>query len=301
MNRARNYRYKLVDVFTKVPFQGNQLAVFPDAVGLDDVTMQNIAAELKLTETTFVFPASLADCVADVRIFTPFKEMIFAGHPTIGTAYVLLDEGRIATSISDFKLQEKVGRVPVRVARENGDLIWLQTPAIRWGKNYDPALCAAVLGLNESDLQGCAPQWLSAGNPTLFIPLHSPDMVDRAWFGADGMRQLREADSEQEPFCVFVFAPTTDGAYSRMFAPEYGIAEDPATGSSTGPLAAYMMKHQLALARDGTRWVSEQGVKMSRRSRLHVQIRGPSGSVGIDVGGYVTPIGEGQMNIRAQA
>ncbi|HEX8942135.1 MAG TPA: PhzF family phenazine biosynthesis protein, partial [Gemmatimonadaceae bacterium] len=100
-----------------------------------------------------------------------------------------------------------------------------------------------------------------------------------------------------EPSCTFVFAPTTEGAYSRMFAPEYGILEDPATGSSTGPLAAFMMRHHLVSSAGGTRFVSEQGTKMGRRSILHVAIHGEGGADGIDVGGYVTPVATGEMTL----
>ena len=102
---------------------------------------------------------------------------------------------------------------------------------------------------------------------------------------------------DDEAFCVFVFTPTDEGAYSRMFAPEYGIQEDPATGSSTGPLAAYMMNHGLVLASAGARFLSEQGTKMGRRSVLYVQIHGEQGLAGIDVGGYVAPVAEGTLRI----
>ena len=98
-----------------------------------------------------------------------------------------------------------------------------------------------------------------------------------------------------EPVLVFVFAPTATGAYSRMFAPEYGIIEDPATGSATGPLAAYMLSHGLAPGRSGTRFISEQGTKMGRRSFLHIELHGEQGADGIEVGGYVTPVAEATM------
>jgi trans-2,3-dihydro-3-hydroxyanthranilate isomerase len=285
----KSYRYLLVDVFTQEQFQGNQLAVFPDARGLDDASMQRIAREFNLPEVTFVFPASLAGCVADVRIFTPLKEMLFAGHPTIGTAFVLRSEGLVAPSAEEFRLQVKVGPVPVRVD-DGGAILWLKTPPIQWGRTYDPALCARVLGLNPADLDARhAPQRLSAGNPTLLVPLRTTELVDRAWLSLDGMQRLRGDDSEL--FCVFIFAPTKAGAYSRMFAPEYGIAEDPASGSATGPLGAFMKKHGLV---SGARFVSEQGAKMGRRSLLHVHIHGPDD---IDVGGHVTPVGEGSIRV----
>src|ERR1700685_72757 len=130
MKAQRSYRYWVVDVFTEQPLEGNSLAVFPNASGLDDDTMQRIARELNLSETTFVFPATRADCIADVRIFTPAKELVFAGHPTIGTSFVLLEERMVANGVDHFVLQEKVGPVPIRVERGPRPLIWLRTPPI---------------------------------------------------------------------------------------------------------------------------------------------------------------------------
>src|SRR5450755_2818716 len=103
------YRYRVVDVFTEHPLEGNPLAVFPDATGMDDVTMQKIAKELNLSETTFVLPPSRPNCLARVRIFTPTREMVFAGHPTIGTSWVLLDEKVVPPDVERFALDEKVG------------------------------------------------------------------------------------------------------------------------------------------------------------------------------------------------
>src|SRR3954452_20007640 len=112
-------RYRVVDVFTQRALEGNALAVFTDARGVDDVTMQKIAREMNLSETTFVLPATRADCAACVRIFTPSREMMFAGHPTVGTSFVLIDEGIVRSE--SFSLEEKVGPVPVRV--DEGQMI----------------------------------------------------------------------------------------------------------------------------------------------------------------------------------
>jgi len=295
MGAEREYRYRVVDVFTERVLEGNALAVFPDASGLDGALMQRIARELNLPETTFVLSPTRADCTARVRIFTPLKEMRFAGHPTLGTAFVLRDEGYVPVKTGDFVLEEEVGTVPVRVDASEQPMFWLRTPPIETGRHYDAALCATVLGLDRSDLLDCAPQRLSAGNPTIFVPLRNRDAVDRAWIDLAGMKTLRGADAE--PVCVFVFTPMADGAYSRMFAPEYGIAEDPATGSSTGPLAVYMMRHGLVASIDGTRFVSEQGVKMGRRSSLYVQVHGDNGAIGIEVGGHVTPVASATMRL----
>jgi trans-2,3-dihydro-3-hydroxyanthranilate isomerase len=295
MTGKRTFRYRVVDVFTTQALEGNALAVFPNSAGIDDATMQRIARELNLSETTFVAPATRADCAAQVRIFTPAREIVFAGHPTVGTSFVLLEEGMVPKNSERFALDEKIGAVPVRVEKGERPLIWLTTPPIRYGKTYDRAVCARVLGLELKDLLDVAPQHVSAGNPTIFIGLRDKAAVDRAWLDSTGLAALKGGDPD--PVCTFVFAPTPEGAFSRMFAPEYGIAEDPATGSSTGPLASYMMRHKLISGAAGTRWVSEQGTKMSRRSLLHVQINGDQGAQGIEVGGYVTPVSEATMTL----
>jgi trans-2,3-dihydro-3-hydroxyanthranilate isomerase len=291
MPSAQSYRYRVVDVFTDTSLEGNPLAVFADARGLDDAAMQAIARELNLSETTFVLPATRPDCIACVRIFTPANEMKFAGHPTVGTSYVLLDEGMVPAGTTRFFLEEKVGAVPIRVDAQK--LIWLRTPPISDGASVDRSVCARALGLTTGDLLELPPQILSAGNPAVFIPLRDPATVDRARLSSDGAATL--ARYHPEPLCVFPFAPVASGAYSRMFAPELGVYEDPATGSATGPLAAYMMRHKLVSTRAGTRFVSEQGTKMKRRSMLHVQIFGDNGSDGIDVGGQVAPLTEAVM------
>ncbi|HMF76382.1 MAG TPA: PhzF family phenazine biosynthesis protein [Bryobacteraceae bacterium] len=280
--------YRIVDVFTRHRREGNPLAVFPDGEGLDTSTMQSVAGELNLSETVFILPSTRPDCAARLRIFTPTREMQFAGHPTVGASFVLLDEGIVPKDSERFVLEEGVGPVPIRVEPGDRPLIWLTTPAIHDGPVFDRALCAEVLCLDAADLLTPTPQLLTAGNPAIFIALKDAAAVDRAALDAAGMRKLR--GNYADPLCVFVFTPTPEGAYSRMFAPEYGIIEDPATGSVTGPLAAYMLRHNLVSGAPGTRFISEQGTKMGRRSLLHVQLHGERGSTGIDIGGYVTPL-----------
>ena len=286
-------RYRVVDVFTDSPFEGNALAVFPDASGLDTETMQKIAKEFNLSETTFVFPSTRPDCAAFVRIFTPGQEMDFAGHPTVGTAYVLMDEGMVSAGTGNFILEERVGPVPIRVDKGSDPLIWLRTPPITSGIKFDRSICAKALGLDIEDLYDINPQVLSAGNSTVFIPLKTREAVDKAWYNFQAVSALR--DQYPEKISLFIFTPTTEGAYSRMFAPEYGVPEDPATGSATGPLALYMMQNGLISGDPGTRFISEQGTKMGRRSILHVHIMGHQGQDGIFVGGKVTPVAEGNL------
>jgi trans-2,3-dihydro-3-hydroxyanthranilate isomerase len=298
MAQIDSYRYIVVDVFTTEPLAGNPLAVFPASSALDEATMQKIALELNLAETVFVLPTMRQDCAARVRIFTPAKEMAFAGHPTVGAAFVLLQEKIIARNVSAFMLEEQVGPVPLRIDEGQRPLIWLRMPPIHEGKCYDSSLCARVLGLEPQDLLPMKPQLLSAGNPTVVVAAKNKAAVDRAWLDLTGMKTLRGA--ENEPFCVYLFTPTPDGAYSRMFAPEYGISEDPASGSCMGPLAVLMMRHNLISNSAHTHFISEQGTKMGRRSLLHIEICGTEGSDSIYVGGHVTPIVEAVMTLGSK-
>jgi trans-2,3-dihydro-3-hydroxyanthranilate isomerase len=277
---------------------GNPLAVFPDASEIDETTMQKIARELNLAEAAFVLPATRKDCAARVRIFTPTKEMAFAGHPTVGSGFVLLQENIVPRDSSNFILEEQVGPVPLRVEAGRRPLIWLRMPPVREEKFYDASLCARVLGLEPQDLLPVSPQRLSAGNPTVVVAAKDKAAVDRAWLDSAGLKTLKGA--ENEPFCVFLFALIPGGTYSRMFAPEYGIPEDPASGSCMGPLAVYVMRHDLIPNAGDTRFVNEQGTKMGRRSLLHVEVRGKSATDGIYVGGYVTPIVEAVMTLGSR-
>lgn len=290
-----SHRYRVVDVFTKAPLEGNPLAVFPDGSNIDGATMQRIAKELNLSETVFIVPPARRDAAAKLKIFTPSYEMNFAGHPTIGASFVILDEGIVPSGTQSFALEENIGLVPIRVEAPKDELrprIWLTTPPIQFEQTIDRALSARVLGLRADDLLPATPQVVTAGNPTIFIALKTKEAVDRAWLDRSGSVELRGKD--QRPLCAFIFTPTAEGAYSRMFAPEHGVVEDPATGSSTGPLGAYMVRAGLISAPS---FVSEQGTKMGRRSLLHVEMRGKDGEQGIDVGGYVTPLVDARMTL----
>jgi len=291
-----DYAYHIVDVFTDTALQGNPLAVLPAAGGLGLEVMQRIAREFNLSETVFVLPSERVDCAARFRIFTTTMEMRFAGHPTIGGAFVALQCGLVDRQTQCFLIEESIGAVPVRVESGGDSLrIWLTTPPISFGVRFDRRMCADVLALNESELADSPPQLVSAGNPNIFVALRHPASVDRAWLDFAGVRRLHDGQNSTD--CVFVFAPTAAGAYSRMFAPEHGIVEDPATGSATGPLAAYMMRYGFASNKDGTGFISEQGTKMGRRSLLHVRIHGDEGKAGIEVGGGVVPVAQGKLRL----
>jgi trans-2,3-dihydro-3-hydroxyanthranilate isomerase len=296
MNQRKSYHYQVVDVFTRVPLEGNPLAVFLDTVGLAPEMMQRIARELNLSETVFVVPSERFDCVARLRIFTPCTEMDFAGHPTVGASFVLTQQGVVPAGVRNFSVQENVGAIAIAVDRTDGLMLWLRTPPVQQGPTIDKSEAAALLGLAPGELEDCAPQVLSAGNPTLFIALKGKRAVDGASLDSSKWSDLKRR-YHPDRMCVFVFTPTPEGAYSRMFAPDYGVLEDPATGSATGPLAFYMMRHGLASAAAGSRLVSEQGTQMGRRSLLHVQVHGEQGKDGIDVGGFVTPLIDGELHL----
>jgi trans-2,3-dihydro-3-hydroxyanthranilate isomerase len=289
-------QYQVVDVFTSTPFEGNALAVFPDGSGLDDLTMHRIARELNLSETTFVLPQESRDGATRVRIFTPASELPFAGHPTIGTAYVLRMLGAVPAEAKTFVLSENVGRVPIRVGEGDDPILWLTTPPIAKLAEFPRSECARALSLAEGQLiEGVPCEQLSAGSPLIFVAVADRETVDEAQLESAAFFELvRECAVATS---IFVFAPTEKGAYSRMFAPQLGIVEDPATGGATGPLASFMMKHGLAPSGDGTRFVSEQGVKMSRRSALHVLIYGDFGAGGIEVGGNAVHVASGTMRL----
>jgi trans-2,3-dihydro-3-hydroxyanthranilate isomerase len=280
----RFYRFAHVDVFTTTPFEGNPLAVFPDAEGLDDATMQRIARELNLSETAFVFAPRGPHAVAALRIFTPAFEVPFAGHPTLGTAFVLWKSGMISREHLSFTFEEGVGPVAVRIEPGDEFMAWLTTPRVSFGERFaDGAAVAAALGLAPQDLlDGVPVQVVTAGTPFVYVALRDRAAVDGASLDA---RAIRSVCGDHAASGIYVFALHGQGVHSRMFAPEFGIIEDPATGGATGPLAAFTFEHGLIVPRDGLRFVCEQGTAMGRRSILQVLVSGRGPDWKIEVGG----------------
>jgi trans-2,3-dihydro-3-hydroxyanthranilate isomerase len=297
---TRSYSFLHVDVFTDRIFGGNQLAVFLEPDGLSDAEMQAIAREMNFAETTFVFPPTREECAARVRIFTPGIELPFAGHPTVGTAWVLANQGRLPASTTEFALDEGIGRVPIRL---EGDTIWMSHRDAEFGPPLaNRADIATGLSLSEADLLPGQPiRTGSTGVNFLYVPLKSREVVDRA---DPNLRELghayaREAAGERPG--VFVFAP--DGpaqVYSRMFAGDtLGIAEDSATGSASGPLGAYVAENKvLSFGSERIEMLSLQGNKLGRpsylRIRLHLQ---DGGARNIEVGGGVVPVARGELSL----
>jgi len=301
---TREYRFVQVDVFTDRLFGGNPLAVVLDARGLTDGEMAAIAGEMNLSETTFILPPTRPDCDARVRIFTPRRELAFAGHPTIGTSFVLATRGMLPAGTRTLTLEEGVGPVPVRL---DGDpaapaFLWMRHGEATFGPPLAPrAAFAAALDLAEDDLLPDAPiQTGTTGSAFLYIPLKNRAAVDRA---ALDVPAILRCFSDMTAVGVFVFAPDSDAAahrvYARMFAPHTsGIPEDPATGSASGPLGAYLVRHGLVAPDATVRIVSEQGTKMGRQSFLHIAVSTEAGAVtGIEVGGSAVPVLEGTLTL----
>jgi trans-2,3-dihydro-3-hydroxyanthranilate isomerase len=298
-SEMRTFRYHHVDVFTDQPLEGNPLAVVMDADDLDTTTMQRVAGEFNLSETTFVLRPERSGSAACVRIFTPRVELAFAGHPTVGTAFVLLAEGHLPDRTS-FVLDEGVGPVPIRIEGDDDPLIWLETPPIAAGRVFDAATWARALRISpDAVLPAIPPQIYTAGNPNVFVALRDAHAVDAIDLDEGEMR--RALHGEEKPTSVFAFTPTPFGAYSRMFAPLLGVREDPATGSATGPLAAFMLDHDLLSSPHRSRFYSEQGTKMGRRSILHVNIDDTVGRRRIEVGGKVVSFGSGTIRLPVSA
>jgi len=288
--------YLLFDVFTTQRFAGNPLAIFPDGAGIDDDAMQRIARELNLSETVFLTRGE--DPPAALRIFTPGREVLFAGHPTVGTAIALVDVMCwLPAETTSFVLRERIGDVPIRIEREDGTTTaWLRTPAIAFGEPLDRPAAARGIGVEAAALHDAfEPRVLTAGNPFLFVALRDRAAVDAVALDEAALRAIIDFDGVNG---VFVFTPVEGGAYSRMLAPMSGIAEDPATGSATGPLGAYLADAGALPLRDGATFASEQGVAMGRRSVIRGRLAVRDGALAsVEIGGNAVLVGEGTMRV----
>ena len=302
------YRYLTADVFTDKPFGGNQLAVFPDAKGLDDEQMFALAREFNFSETTFVYPAVDARHTRRVRIFTPGAELPFAGHPTVGTAFVLFASGELRAECGDVTvvLEEGVGAVPVRVRLPEGGALtptFAQLSVAKLPEVVPPApdlaTLAEVLSLSPDDFLGgdYMPEAVSCGIPFLMVPVKSRDAVRRARVRLDAWERTLRGTSGQE-MMVFALDPERPGTdlRSRVFVPGLSVPEDPATGSASACLGGYLAART---PRDGTlRWVSEQGVEMGRPSIIEIEADKAGGRItAVRVGGSAVMIGQGQLSL----
>ncbi len=299
----KTFNYHLVDVFTSQLFGGNQLAVFTECNALSTQDMQNIAKELNLSESVFVFPAEDAANDYLLRIFTPDMEMPMAGHPTIGAAYILAKLNPRHKNGGSLKLEEKVGVITVELSAKGAQpaIITMQQPLPEFGKTYDDRrLIAKLLSIDSSDIDDKLPmQVVSTGVAFLYIPLNSLAAMKKMKLRSDLWETNLQGTDGQN---LFIFCRETEDSestvHSRMFAPAMGIKEDPATGAASGPLGAYLVKHGLITAAGRASIVSEQGYEMGRPSIVHISIETRNHNITkVAIGGECVPVGGGFINL----
>jgi len=300
----RSYRYLHFDVFTDHLFGGNQLAVFLDARGLSAETMQAIAKEMNFSETTFVLPPEAGGTDARLRIFTPGEELPTAGHPTVGTTFALARSGVIERGRQHFVYGCNIGPVPVTMTWTGDDLdfVWMTQSLPTFGAVIpDPARTAAALSLSPAAVAatGQPVQVVSCGVPFLLVPLTTRSAVDSAVVNPGVLDMLfTQVNTKAHGLMVFTTQPGDARAtvYSRMFAPEMGITEDPATGIASGPLGCYLVRHKIVRPERAGAMISLQGVKMGRPSHVHMSIGLEHGEIAsVRVGGESVLAGEGTL------
>jgi trans-2,3-dihydro-3-hydroxyanthranilate isomerase len=299
-------RYLHYDVFTDTRFEGNQLAVFHDARGLSTGQMQAITKERNFSECTFVLPADAPGTDVRMRIFTPGTELPMAGHPVIGSTFALAELGVIKQGQESFVFGLNVGGTKVELAWAGSGLsfAWMDQgrPDYREPASPRPDIIRSV-GLDPSavDRTGLPIEEISCGNPFLFVPVSTRAAVDAAEADIATLRRIKSAFGRTFVGVMFFSTEPVDDAiaYSRMFAPGAGIVEDPATGSATGPLGCYLVKHGLAQRDQMRDMVNLQGVVMGRRSRLHMRItQDANGAIArVQVGGKSVRVGEGSIDL----
>jgi trans-2,3-dihydro-3-hydroxyanthranilate isomerase len=298
----RKTSFVLVDVFTSRPFGGNQLAVFTDSASLTTAEMQELAHEMNFSESTFVMPPESSDA-RRVRIFTPSQEMPMAGHPTVGTTWVLASRGEIAldSPIVDATLLLGIG--PVTVTIESSDsrpeFLWMAHREAEFGaKRRDRGRVAKALGITAADIRDDLPvQVVSTGFPFIFVPVRTLDALAKCSPNANALAALFKPGEDRVAVYMFVVNESGEfSARSRMFAPFSGVAEDPATGSAAAPFGAYAAAYGLINPTPGVTFTIQQGVEMGRPSEIHVEVtRRQTGAFGIRIGGRCAIVGEGSI------
>jgi trans-2,3-dihydro-3-hydroxyanthranilate isomerase len=292
--------YFILDVFTDVPFGGNQLAVFPDAASIPEDKLQVIANELNLSETVFLYAPETETGDFKMRIFTPGQEMPTAGHPTIGTAHLLLNELYKPLKNTDVLiLEQQVGPISVTFLRESGhfSMLTMQQPNPIFGNLIQKRdMIAEMLSITEGELMSGMPiQCISCGNNFMYIPVASLDVLAKIKVRVDLLQRYANTIETQ---ALYVFTTATDSeadTRGRMFAPIWGVQEDPATGSASGPLGCYLVRHSLS---DGKMITCEQGIEMGRPSTIKVQIGHENEVVNkVLVGGEAVLVGKGSLYV----
>jgi trans-2,3-dihydro-3-hydroxyanthranilate isomerase len=297
-----DYRYFICDVFTKQRFSGNPLAVISEAQGLSDFQMQQIAREFNFSETTFVFPAQLGQ-TRQVRIFTPVREIPFAGHPNIGTAFALAQDGAFGNLDNSLEVvfEEAAGLVPVSINKDHQGLISceLNAPEPLWlGKTVSKALIANILNLNTSDILCTThePQEASVGLEFLFVEIASYEALKKAQVNIEALTSMSDQGVIAHVHLYFQSHDEFD-VRVRMFAPLDGVPEDPATGSANCALVA-LLSHFNSATEGDFNWRISQGSEMGRPSVLNGRTEKRQGRVsGVWISGNSVLVSEGTLKI----
>ena len=290
-------RFYIVDVFAETRFAGNQLAVFRDGNNYSDAEMQRIAKEMNFSETTFIASDEPRNGGYDVRIFTPAEEVPFAGHPTLGTAYVIMRE-IIGESVDSVVLNLMVGQIPVDLIYKDDepDILWMTQKPPQFGRTLSFEEMAASLGLETADLDARFPvQEVSTGIPFIMVPIKSLEAIKKARVQRDRFFQMVENSDAKAAllFCPQTYRDEND-LNVRVFVDYYDIPEDPATGSANGCLAGYLIKHDYY----GSTSISvrvEQGYEIGRPSLLWLKARKNEEEIEVRVGGKVFMVAEAEL------
>jgi trans-2,3-dihydro-3-hydroxyanthranilate isomerase len=294
----KNRRFYIVDVFAEKKYTGNQLAVFRDTEGLSDNEMLEITKEIDYSETTFILSDKMNNNGFDVRIFTPQEEVPFAGHPTLGTAFIIQSE-IINRPVNQVNLNVKIGQIPVTISYVNKrpQILWMTQVPPEFYHSFTSDHISEILSLDPSDIDSRYPiEEVSTGLPFIIVPLTSLDAIQRVCIDKEKYFKLIASIRAK---AILTFCPETvkkdNDLHVRVFTDYYGMPEDPATGSANGCLAGYLVKHSYFTSPLINIRV-EQGYEIGRPSLLYLKAeKKKSFPITIQVGGKVIPIARGEF------
>ena len=288
--------FYIVDVFAEEKYAGNQLAVVRNAQDLSDREMQRIARETNFSETTFILNDKQRDGGYDVRIFTPMQELPFAGHPTLGTAFIIRNE-IIKKPDKRVILNLKVGQIPVDFEHEGGEeILWMTQKEPSYAHTFQAGPISEVLGLSTQEIDSRFPiEEVSTGAPFIIVPLKTLAAIRKISVNRTKYLSLVK---DTEAKAIVIFCPETlnseNQLHVRVFVEYFGVPEDPATGSGNGCLAAYLVKHKY-LGTDHVNVKVEQGYEIGRPSLLYLRAEPAGGSIRVQVGGRVQSVAKGEL------
>jgi len=289
--------FYIVDVFAEEKYAGNQLAVVRGTKALSDIEMQQIAKEMNFSETTFILSEQKHNGGYDVRIFTPKEEVPFAGHPTLGTAYVIQHE-IIREHVETIILNLKIGQIPVTLnySGEKINILWMKQMGATFGQLFNLEQISQVLSLNKREMDDKFPiQEVSTGLPFIIIPLKTLNALKQAKVIRDKYFELIK---DTQAKAILIFCPQTYNQENdlniRVFADYYGVPEDPATGSANGCLAGYLVKYRY-FGKGQIDIRVEQGYEIGRSSLLFLRAEDKGKKIEVSVGGKVVMIAKGEF------